>query len=400
MHVAVRPLADAAQTLIHKNRQHTVCVDGNASKELPWAGYWCWPVIRVCRGVAVLRCLPSVRTRVASRRPCKEHRHARVTLCQVCQRARAQLPLQAACRFKSYAARYPTGMGQLLNSFWRAVAYCLHPRVIALSILPLLIMSVLSLGLGYFFWDNALATLRASLESYEMVNASVRWLEGLGLSSLRLVLAPALLLFLAVPVIVIVSLLFVALFMTPAMVALVAERRFPSLERKKGGSVVASLFWSLGSTMLAMFALVISMPLWLIPPLVLILPPLIWGWLTYRVMSFDALAEHASSQERLQILKENRTALLGIGVLSGYLGAAPSLIWASGAMFVVMAPVLVPLAIWVYTLVFAFSSLWFAHYSLAALEQLRKKNNALVQISAVPDAIEVIASNPIPPLLS
>lgn len=291
-------------------------------------------------------------------------------------------------------------MGQLLNSFWRAVAYCLHPRVIALSVLPLVIMSVLSLGLGYFFWDNALTTLRASLESYEMVNASVRWLEGLGLSSLRLVLAPALLLFLAVPVIVIVSLLFVALFMTPAMVALVAERRFPSLERKKGGSVVASLFWSLGSTMLAMFALVISMPLWLIPPLVLILPPLIWGWLTYRVMSFDALADHASSQERLQILKENRTALLGIGVLSGYLGAAPSLIWASGAMFVVMAPVLVPLAIWVYTLVFAFSSLWFAHYSLAALEQLRKKNNALVQISPAPDAIEVIASDPIPPLLS
>ena len=291
-------------------------------------------------------------------------------------------------------------MGQLLNSFWRAVAYCLHPRVIALSILPLVIMSVLSLGLGYFFWDNALTTLRASLESYEMVNASVRWLEGLGLSSLRLVLAPALLLFLAVPVIVIVSLLFVALFMTPAMVALVAERRFPSLERKKGGSVVASLFWSLGSTMLAMFALVISMPLWLMPPLVLILPPLIWGWLTYRVMSFDALADHASSQERLQILKENRTALLGIGVLSGYLGAAPSLIWASGAMFVVMAPVLVPLAIWVYTLVFAFSSLWFAHYSLAALEQLRKKNNALVQISPAPDAIEVIASDPISPLLS
>jgi hypothetical protein len=69
--------------------------------------------------------------------------------------------------------------------------------------------------------------------------------------------------------------------------------------------------------------------------------------------------------------------LLGIGVLSGYLGAAPSLIWASGAMFVAMAPILVPVAIWLYTLVFAFSSLWFAHYTLAALEQLRQKNNAL-----------------------
>ena len=193
-------------------------------------------------------------------------------------------------------------MSQLLNSFWRAVAYCLHPRVIALSILPLLIMSVLSLGLGYFFWDDALVAVRTGLDSLEMVNSSVRWLEGLGLSSLRLVIAPALLLFLAIPAIVIISLLFVAVFMTPAMLALVAERRFPQLARKKGGSMVASLLWSLGSTVLAAIALVVSMPLWLIPPLILVLPPLIWGWLTYRVMSYDALADHASRAERQQIL--------------------------------------------------------------------------------------------------
>ena len=310
-------------------------------------------------------------------------------------------PHRTAHRLGSHylnASRYPSGMAQILNSFWRAVAYCVHPRVIAMSILPLAIMSVLSMGLGYFFWDDAKAAVRNSFDSYELVSASVRWLEGLGLSSLRAVLAPALLLFLAVPVIVIVSLLFVAMFMTPAMVALVVERRFPSLERKKGGSLVASVFWSLGSTVLAAFALVVSMPLWFIPPLVLILPPLIWGWLTYRVMSYDALADHASSQERQQILKENRGALLGIGVLSGYLGAAPSLIWASGALFVAMAPLLVPIAIWLYTLVFAFSSLWFAHYSLAALEELRKKNNTLVDDFIAPNAIELIAIAPVAPV--
>ena len=285
-------------------------------------------------------------------------------------------------------------MSQLINSFWRAVAYCLYPRVIALSILPLVIMTVLSLGLGYFLWDNALAAVGASLDRYELINASVRWLESFGLSSLRLVLAPALLLFLAIPVIVIISLLFVAVFMTPAMVALVAERRFPHLERKKGGSLVASSLWSLGSTLLAAIALIVSMPLWLIPPLILILPPLIWGWLTYRVMSYDALADHASRLERQQILKENRASLLGIGVLSGYLGAAPSLIWASGAMFVAMAPVLVPVAIWLYTLVFAFSSLWFAHFSLTALEQLRNKNNSLAQYLVAPTTLKTIPIEP------
>ena len=287
-------------------------------------------------------------------------------------------------------------MSKLLDSLWRAVLYCLHPRVIALSILPLLILAAISLGLGYFFWESATTAVRSNLDSYALVNSMVRWLEGLGLANLRLVLAPVLLLFLAIPVIVIVTLLFVATFMTPAMVALVAERRFPKLERKKGGAFLTSLFWSLGSTLLAVIALVLSIPLWLVPPLILVLPPLIWGWLTYRVMSYDALAEHASSEERRQIFRAHRVPLLLIGVLSGYLGAAPSVLWASGAMFVAMAPILVPVAIWLYTLVFAFSSLWFAHHTLAALEQLRNTKNALALDPLSQSAIETIAIDKAP----
>ena len=65
-----------------------------------------------------------------------------------------------------------------------------------------------------------------------------------------------------------------------------------------------------------------SLPLWFIPPLVLILPPLIWGWLTYKVMSFEVLAEHASSAERRQIMSEQHWPLLAIGVITGHLGAA------------------------------------------------------------------------------
>ena len=46
-------------------------------------------------------------------------------------------------------------MNLLLDSFWRAAAYCLHPRVILLSLLPLVLMAAGALGLGYFFWDAA-----------------------------------------------------------------------------------------------------------------------------------------------------------------------------------------------------------------------------------------------------
>ena len=284
-------------------------------------------------------------------------------------------------------------MNLFLDSFWRAAVYCLRPRVIALSFLPLFLMITLALGLGYFFWDDALDFVRRTLEASTVVGTLGGWLQALGVGNLKMVLVPLIVIFAVTPVIVLLSLLTVAWLMAPALTLLVAERRFPGLERKRGGSVLLGVLWSLGSTLLALLALIVSVPLWLVPPLILVLPPLIWGWLTYRVMAFDALAEHASAVERKEIFRRHRGWLLGIGVLSGYLGAAPSLIWASGALLAAAFVFLVPLAIWIYTLVFAFSSLWFAHYCLAALQALRAEQSAAAAQGelVVPQAMAVEA---------
>lgn len=278
-------------------------------------------------------------------------------------------------------------MALLLDSFWRALAYCFHRRVIALSALPLLLMVALSLGWGYFYWDASVASARAMLQAPGWLGTLWGWLQGWDLDNASAFVAPLLVLAVLTPIVVLLSLLMVAVFMAPALVALVAQRRFATLERKKGGSLWASLAWSLGSTLLAGVALLVSMPLWLIPPLVLLLPPLIWGWLTYRVMAFDALADHASKEERQAIFARHRMALLLIGVCSGYLGAAPALVWASGVVFAAAFVVLIPLAIWIYTLVFAFSSLWFAHFCLAALQSLRAENAALVTTPLIPSSL-------------
>jgi len=262
-------------------------------------------------------------------------------------------------------------MKQILDAFWRALAYCLHPRVIGLSLLPLGLMLAASFGLVYFFWQPAVAGVQAWLDSLGPYQALAAWLNEAGWSLASAMLAPLLVLTLSTPLIVVACLLLVATFMTSAMATLVGRRRFPMLERKRGASMVLAVWWSLWSTVVALVVLLLSMPLWLVPPLILILPPLIWGWLTYRVFAFDALATHASKEERELILREHRGRLLLMGVFTGYLGAAPSLLWASGALFLAFAPLLVPLAIWVYTLVFALASLWFAHYSLAELARLR-----------------------------
>ena len=267
-------------------------------------------------------------------------------------------------------------MPLLLDAFWRAAAYCLHPRVIFLSLLPLVVVGGGAALLGYFYWEDAVAAVRATMEGRQLLAALFQWLDAIGASAFRSVLAPLVIVALGVPVAVVLSLLLVALMMTPAIVRLVAARRFPALERRRGASLWQSALVSFGSTLVALLALVVSVPLWFIPPLVLVLPPLIWGWLTYRVMAFDVLAEHASVEERRQVLARQRWPLLGMGIVAGYLGAAPSLLFAVSAFTLVFAPLLILVAVWLYTLVFAFSALWFTHYALACLQTLRASATA------------------------
>ncbi len=199
---------------------------------------------------------------------------------------------------------------ELLDSFWRAAAYCLHPKVIVLSLAPLAIVGGSAAALGYFYWEPAVAAVRATLDDWTLLDPLFGWLRSIGGGDWTSVVAPLVIVALAVPVFVVASLFVGALLMTPAIVALVGARRFPELEKRRGGGFWTSLVWSLGCTVAALVALVVSIPLWFIPPLVLVLPPLIWGWLTYRVLAFDAVALHASRAERTLLLHDERWPLL------------------------------------------------------------------------------------------
>lgn len=293
-------------------------------------------------------------------------------------------------------------MRELIDSFWRAAAYCLHPKVILLSLLPLLLAVAAVLGLGWLYWEAAVAGVRGALEQWSLVVSFLNWLESIGAAGFAAVLAPLIVVALAVPLIVVGSLLLVAWLMTPSLVNLVAARRFPELERRHGAGWFSAALWSIACMLFALLLLGLSLPLWFIPPLVLVLPPLIWGWLTYRVMSYDALADHASRDERRQLLREQRWPLLAIGVITGYLGAAPSLLWAVNAAALVLAPVLVVLSVWLYTLIFAFAALWFAHFALAALQRMRLQSDPPSEpiVPAVlpepPPAPALLAQDPAP----
>ena len=247
--------------------------------------------------------------------------------------------------------------------------------------LPVLIGGGLLAALGWFYWEPIVAGMRAAMEQFELTAALLEWLSAQGADRLRVVLAPLLVVMLAVPLVVLLTLLLVSVVMMPTVVSMVAARRFPALERKRGASALQCLGWALACTVAALLALLISVPLWFVPPLVVLLPPLIWGWLSGRVLAFDALADHATAEERRTVLRTKRWPLLAMGLVCGYLGALPSLLWAFGAATLIFAPLLLAGSVWLYTLVFVFAAAWFAHYTLSELQRLRSASASTLNIT-------------------
>ena len=99
----------------------------------------------------------------------------------------------------------------------------------------------------------------------------------------------------------------------------------------------------------------------------------------------------------MRLLDDERWPLLGMGIACGAMGAAPSLLWAVSALALVLAPFLILLSIWLYTLVFAFSSLWFAHYLLAALQRLRRDDGDAARSTRAGPGADIAAQPPLEP---
>ena len=115
----------------------------------------------------------------------------------------------------------------------------------------------------------------------------------------------------------------IAVFTMPTVVKLVAARRFPALERRRGGT------WH-GSLVNVAVALGVFVPLWLASFLLLPLPPLyvaaswcLTGWLNQRVFRYDALAEHADRAELAALVRALRGRLFLLGIVLAPLALVP-----------------------------------------------------------------------------
>jgi hypothetical protein len=279
-------------------------------------------------------------------------------------------------------------MNGLFDSFVRAVGTAFHPRMLMLTVIPFAVAAVEWLAIFWFGWEYAVSAVAAMLGRWSLASHLYSLFSSIGLASAHAVVAPFVVVVLAIPLMVVSVLVLIAAVAMPVVLRHLTRGRFAALEKRRGGSWFGSLFHSLGVTLVCLVLTVVTIPLWLIPPFFALLPPLLWGWLSYRVMSYDALAEHASVDERRALVHRHRWSLFAMGICTGLLGSVPTFVLASSMVVIVLFPVIAMAAVWLYIFIFVFSALWFGHYCLHALQQLR---NAAEPPLRVDDATRLIS---------
>lgn len=260
----------------------------------------------------------------------------------------------------------------VVRSWGRALAAHLHYRMLLLSLAPLLAALALWAVLMYFGMQALVDAVHGWLAGHDGFGRGGQFLALFGLLALKTLLAPLLALWLLLPLLVLTALLIISLFAMPLINRHVTRRHYAALEQRRGGSAAGSLWHTLVSCCLFLLLWLASLPLMLFPPLGMIAQPLLWGWLTYRVMVYDALARHADADERAAIVRQQRGALLTMGVIAGMLGVAPAALWIGGVFSFLFLPLLAAAAVCLYVLVFVFTGLWFQYFCLEALRRYRE----------------------------
>ena len=218
-----------------------------------------------------------------------------------------------------------------------------------LMLWPMLVAGGIWGTVAFALWARTALWLASTFQQWLESAATLTHID---FGSATLFLAHLLLLILFVPLVYLTALFILSLFGMQQMVEHVARRAFPNLERRGAGGMAGSA-WSAVGALIGMAALgLVSLPLWLIPPLWPLIPLGIFAWANQRLLRFDALAEHADPEEMAQICRERRGALYAMGLLFALLAYVPLLGF--------FAPVLFGLA--------------FIHYLLGALSVRRLRH--------------------------
>ena len=264
-------------------------------------------------------------------------------------------------------------MTAVIAALARAIASQLHPRMLALLLVPVLAALLFWVVAALLLWQPMLETFRGWFFGGTGVAAGVggwivAWTRTLGLEGLAAALPALLALLLLLPLMFAIAMVVVAVVSMPAVLHHLSSRGYQDVARAGSGGYGLSVGNGLVSFAVFAVGYVVTIPLWLFPPFAVLVPWLWWSWLTARVMRIDSLVEHATPQERRAIVAARGRDYFWLALAITALNWVPPLF--------LLTPTLAALA--------------FAHYSLAALRAIRHD-------AAPPPAGRCASPSPAPP---
>lgn len=236
-------------------------------------------------------------------------------------------------------------MNSVISALVAAFKTFFHPRMLSLVLWPMLVALVLWVGAAMFFWGSWVNAMTGLIQATPLQ----QWMAHGFFAVVAHYLIVFILVMLLLPAIYVTALLITAVFAMPMMLNHVADKYYPELERKLGGSNTGSIANALMAVAVYCVGWVLSLPLWLFSPLALLLPLLLMAYLNQRLFCYDALAEHASKEEYACIMDRSTRKLYLLGLAAALLQFVP--------LVNLLSPIYVALA--------------FIHLSLAELRQLR-----------------------------
>jgi hypothetical protein len=237
-------------------------------------------------------------------------------------------------------------MNAVLDALGSAFRDLREGRVLALALLPPITAIALCAALVWAYHDDW-----ARLVADWIAGASwLAWVREWGLGSIFVWASGIAAVVALIPVALITAVVATGIIAMPVIVPLVAERHYPRLERRKGGTVAGSAWHALATSVIFAVLWLATLPLWLTGVGALLLPPLLSAYFNQRMFRYDALAEHASAGEYEAVVRGSRGRLFLLGLVLAFLYAVP--------VFNLVVPIL--------------SALAFTHFCLGELARLRQ----------------------------
>ncbi|HXV12440.1 MAG TPA: EI24 domain-containing protein [Burkholderiales bacterium] len=210
-------------------------------------------------------------------------------------------------------------MERVTTAFFAALRDLREGRILALVLVPPLGAFVLWSVLAWLYWSSWITWVDTTLAA----TAVGQWIQSHDPGWIVASAATLVLIALVVPSMLITVVVITELVAMPVVVGLVGERHFASLEMKRGGTLLGSVWNSVRGILAFSLLWLVTLPLWLTGIGAVLLPLILSAWFTQRMFRYDALADHASAAEYERIRQGSSGRLFLMGLLLALLLYVP-----------------------------------------------------------------------------